>query len=75
LENVEAMIDQCERVFTELISYQEIAQFFDAEIYWHDYQTGAHPRCKRPLQTHRQRRFEHDKYLFRMKGDAANSMS
>ena len=73
LENVEAMIDQCERVFTELISYQEIAQFFDAEIYWHDYQIDAHPRCKRPLQTHRQRRFEHDKYLFRMKGDVANS--
>ncbi|KYM82945.1 hypothetical protein ALC53_06657 [Atta colombica] len=41
LENVEAMIYQCERVFTEPISYQEIVQFFDAEIYWHDYQIDS----------------------------------
>ncbi|KYN34870.1 hypothetical protein ALC56_10838 [Trachymyrmex septentrionalis] len=77
LENVEAMINQCERVFTEPISStikKSQSSPLTQKLYWHDYQTDAHPRCtKRPLQTRRQRRFEYDKYLFRMKGDAANS--
>jgi len=76
LENVEAMIDQCERVFTEPISSaikKSQSSPLTQKLYWHDYQTDIHPRyIKRPLQT-RRRRFEHDKYLFRMKGDATNS--
>ncbi|XP_012063500.1 PREDICTED: uncharacterized protein LOC105626813 [Atta cephalotes] len=75
LENVEAMIDQCERVFTEPISSaikKSQSSPLTQKLYWHDYQTDVHPRyTKRPLQT--RRRFEHDKYLFRMKGDATNS--
>lgn len=71
------MIDQCERVFAEPISSaikKSQSSPLTQKLYWHDYQTDAHPHCtKRPLQTHRQRRFEHDRYLFRMKGDAANS--
>lgn len=77
-ENVEAMINQCERVFAEPISSaikKSQSSPLSQKLCWHDCQTDVHPHCPRRSfkASHRQRRIEHDRYLFRMKGDAANS--
>lgn len=76
-ENVDAMINQCERVFAEPISSaikKSQSSPLSQKLCWHECQADVHSSYpRRPLQTRHQRRIEHDRYLFRMKGDAANS--
>lgn len=75
-ENVEAIINRCERVFADPISSaikKSQSSPLSQKLCWYECQTDAHSRCpRRPLQARRHRRLEQDKYLFRMKGDAAN---
>ncbi|XP_011864930.1 PREDICTED: uncharacterized protein LOC105560418 [Vollenhovia emeryi] len=77
-ENVEAMINRCERVFAEPMSSQAIKKSqsspLSQKLCCHECQPdvrSCYPR--RPLQTRHQRRTERDRYPFRMKGDAANA--
>ncbi|XP_029157160.1 uncharacterized protein LOC114929691 isoform X2 [Nylanderia fulva] len=77
LENVEAMLNRYECVFTEPVSStikKSQSSPLSQKIYWHDCQTGAHSRCPRRSyqQARRQRRTEHDRYLCRIKGDTVN---
>jgi len=75
-ENVEAMINRCERIFAEPISSaikKSQSSPLSQKLCWHNYQMDAPRFSKRSLQARRQRRIEHDRYLFRMKGDAVNS--
>ncbi|XP_071626574.1 uncharacterized protein [Temnothorax longispinosus] len=76
-ENVEAMINRCERVFAEPISSaikKSQSSPLTQKLCRHECQADVHfcyPR--RPPQARHQRRIEHDRHLFKMKGDAANS--
>ncbi|XP_028048078.1 uncharacterized protein LOC105836612 isoform X2 [Monomorium pharaonis] len=74
-ENVEAIINRCERVFADPINSaikKSQSSPLSQKLCWYEYQTDPHSRCRR-RPSHRQRRLEQDKYLFRTKGDAANS--
>ncbi|XP_067210309.1 uncharacterized protein [Linepithema humile] len=76
-ENVEAVLNRYERVSAEPISSaikKSQSSPLSQKVCWHDCHANVHSRCpKRSLQARRQRRIEHDKYLFRMKGDTVNS--